>query len=90
MANLSRNKDIAVIVDKETYLKRMENLLNDQRKIEKVTLKSEWRFYIYCYESIKSIYTLFENLVDSNIISRAMRKSIKQTRLDEVLGNDFA
>ena len=36
------------------------------------------------------IYTLFKNLVDSNIISKAMRKSIKQTRLDKVLGNDFA
>ena len=30
-----------VIVDKDTYIKRMENLLSDQRKFEKVTLKND-------------------------------------------------
>ena len=51
MASLSKNKDIviqksgkgnsAVIVDKETYIKIMENLLSDQRKLERVTLKND-------------------------------------------------
>ena len=51
LANLSTNKDIViqksdkgnsvVIVDKDTYIKRMENLLSDQRKFEKVTLKND-------------------------------------------------
>ena len=51
LTNLSKNKDIiiqksdkgnsAVIVDKDTYIKRMENLLSDQRKFEKVTLKND-------------------------------------------------
>ena len=51
LANLSKNKDIViqksdkgnsvVIVDKDTYIKRMENLLSDQRKFEKVTLKND-------------------------------------------------
>ena len=46
LARLSKTKDIviqkpdkgnsAVIVDKETYIKRMENFLNDQRKFERV------------------------------------------------------
>ena len=46
MASLSKTKDIViqkfekgnsvVIIDKETYIKRMENLLNDQRKSERV------------------------------------------------------
>ena len=50
LASLSKNKDIViqksdkgnsvVIVDKETYIKRMENLLSDQRKFERVTLKN--------------------------------------------------
>ena len=50
LTNLSKNKDIivqksdkgnsVVIVDKDTYIKRMENLLSDQRKFEKVTLKN--------------------------------------------------
>ena len=30
-----------VLVDKKTYIKRMENLLGGQRKFEKVTLKNE-------------------------------------------------
>ena len=30
-----------VIVDKETYIKRMDNLLSDQRKFERVTLKND-------------------------------------------------
>ena len=51
LTNLSKNKDIViqksdkgnsvVIVDKDTYIKRMENLLSDQRKFEKFTLKSD-------------------------------------------------
>ena len=51
MASLSKNKDIviqksgkgnsAVIVDKETYIKIMENLLGDQGKLERVTLKND-------------------------------------------------
>ena len=46
LTNLSKNKDIViqkfykgssvVIVDKDTYITRMENLLSDQRKFEKV------------------------------------------------------
>ena len=45
LANLSKNNYIviqksekgnsAVIVDEDTYIKRMENLLSDQRKLEK-------------------------------------------------------
>ena len=51
LTNLSKNKDIVIqksdkgnsvaIVDKDTYIKRMGNLLSDQRKFEKFTLKSD-------------------------------------------------
>ena len=51
LTNLSKNKGIViqisdkgnsvVIVDKETYIKIMKNLLSDQRKFEKVTLKND-------------------------------------------------
>ena len=51
LTNLSKNKDIiiqksdkgnsVVIVDKDTYVKRMENLLSDQKKFEKITLKND-------------------------------------------------
>ena len=48
LASLSKSKDIVilksdkvVIVDKETYIKRMENHLTDERKFERVTLKND-------------------------------------------------
>ena len=51
LTNLGKNKDIviqksakdnsAVIFDKDTYIKRTENLLSDQRKFQKVTLKND-------------------------------------------------
>ena len=36
---MSDKSNSVAIVDKDTYTKRMENLLNDERKFEKVTLK---------------------------------------------------
>ena len=41
------------IVDKDTYIKRMENLLNDQRKFEKVTLKNENKLFFLDVEIIR-------------------------------------
>ena len=82
MAHLRKNKDIViqksdkgnsvVIVDNETYIKRMENLLSD----EKVTLKND-AFLNFVVNQGKHIDTIFKNLVDSNSMSKEMRKSIK-------------
>ena len=82
MASLSKNKDIViqksdkgnsvVIVDNETYIKRMENLLSDER----VTLKND-AFLNFVVNQGKHIDTIFKNLVDSNSMSKEMRKSIK-------------
>ena len=57
LANLSKNNYIviqksekgnsAVIVDEDTYIKRMENLLSDQRKLEKSYFEN-WRFSKLC------------------------------------------
>ena len=50
LTSLSKNKDIiikksdkgnSVITDKDNYIKRMKNLLIDQRKLEKGTLKND-------------------------------------------------
>ena len=78
LTNLSKNKDIviqksdkgksAVIVDKDTYIKRMENLLSDQRKFEKVTLKNG-AFLNFGISQEKRMDTIFKNLVDSNSMS---------------------
>ena len=86
MASLSKSKDIViqksgkgnsvVIADKETYIKRMENLLSDQRKFERVTLKND-AFLNFVMNQEKCIDTIFKNLVDSKSMSKEMRKFIK-------------
>ena len=54
----------------------MENLLSDERKFERVTLKID-AFLNFVVNQEKRIDTTFKNLVDSDIMSREMRKSIK-------------
>ena len=86
LASLRKNKDFVIqksdkrnsviIVEKETYIKRMENLLSDQRKFERVTLKNDV-FVNFLVNQEKCIDTIFKNLVDSNSMSKEMHKSIK-------------
>ena len=73
----------ALIVDNDTYFKRMENLLIDQRKFEKVTLKNDPFLNFVVNQEI------FKNLVDSNSMSKEMRKFVKPvgTRLGIMYGN---
>ena len=54
----------------------MENLLSDQRKFEKVTLKND-SFLNFVVNQDKHIDTIFKNLVDSNSMSKEMRKFVK-------------
>ena len=78
LASLSKNKDIViqksdkgnsvVIVDKETYIMRMGNLLSDQRKFEGATLKND-AFLNFAVNQEKRIDTILKNLVDSNSMS---------------------
>ena len=86
LASLNKNKDIViqksdkgnsvVIVDKEIYIKIMENLLSDQRKFERVALKTD-AFLDFVVNQEKCIDTIFKNLVDSNSMSKELGKSIK-------------
>ena len=93
LTNLSKNKDIiiqksdkgnsVVIVDKDTYIKRMENLLSDQRKFEKVTLKND-AFLNFVVNQEKRIDNIFKNLGDCNSMWKEMRKFVNPegTRTD--------
>ena len=82
MASLSENKVFLIrrnsvaIVDKDTYIKKMENLLSDQRKFEKVTLRND-AFLNFVVNQEKSRDTIFKNLVDFNSMSKEMRKFVK-------------
>ena len=66
----------------------MENLLSDQGKFEKVTLKND-AFLNFIVSQEKRLDTIFKKLVDSNSISKEMRKFIKPvgTRPGIMYGN---
>ena len=71
LASLGKNKDIViqksdkgnsvVIVDKETYIKRMEIILSDQRKLERVTLKNNAFLNFVVNQKKKRKDTIFKN-----------------------------
>ena len=76
LTNLSKNKDIiiqksdkgnfAVLVDKDTYIKRTENLLSDIRKFEKVAFDAFLNFVVN-QEKCKDIhfsFQCFKNIMD--------------------------
>ena len=98
LTNISKNKDIIiqksykgnsiVIVDKDTYIKRMENILSDQRKFEKVALKND-SFLNFVVNQEKRIDTIFKKPVDSISMSKEMRKFVKPvgTRPGIMYGN---
>ena len=70
LTNLRKNSDIViqksninksvVLVGKDKYIKRMENLLSDQRKFEKVTWKID-AFLNFVVNQEKCIDTIFKN-----------------------------
>ena len=54
----------------------MENLLSDQRKFEKVTLKND-AFLNFVVNQEKRIDNIFKNLVDYNSMSKEVQKIVK-------------
>ena len=66
----------------------MENILSDERKFEKITLKND-AFLNFVINQEKRIDTIFKNLVDSNSMSKEMRKFVKPvgTRPGIMYGN---
>ena len=74
--------------NKDTCIKRMENLLSDQRKFEKVTFKND-AFLNVAVNQEKRIDTIFKSLVDSNSMSKEMCKFVKPvgTRPGIMYGN---
>ena len=95
MTNLSKNKDIVIeksdkgnsviIVDKETYNKRMENLFSDQTKFERVTLKND-ALLNFVVNQEKRIDTVFKKLVHSISMPKEIYNKLK---LGQVLCMSF-
>ena len=72
----SEKGNSVAITDKEIYFKRTENILSDQRKFKRITLKYD-TFLNFKLNKEKPIGTIFKNLIDSNSISKEMWKSVK-------------
>ena len=60
-------------------MKRMENFLYEQRKFDKVTLKND-AFLNFVVNQEKRVDIIFKNPVDSNSMSKEMRKFVKPVK----------
>ena len=66
-----------MIVNKADYLDKMENLLNDTRKFEKINLKN-YGILNFAVNQEKCVNNILKKLVAANSISEEIRKSFKQ------------
>ena len=86
LQNLRENKNIViqksdkdhsvVVVDKTNCLDKMENLLNDTRKFEKIILKND-RIFNFAINQEKRVDNILKKLVAPNTISEETRRSLK-------------
>ena len=70
-----------MIVDKTDHLHKMENLLYDTGKFEKVNLKNGGILRLAANED-KRVVNIFKKLVASNSISGETRRSLKPWTLN--------
>ena len=68
--------NFVAIVDKAGYLDKMENLLNDTQKFEKINLQNDG-ILNFAVNQEKSVDNIFKKLVATNSISEETRKSLK-------------
>ena len=83
--SLSKNLvRVVVIVDKANYLDKMENLLNDTRKFEKINLKNDGILNLPVNQEKR-----VDKLAVSNSISEETRRSLKpvETRPGTIYGH---
>ena len=86
LQNLRKNKNIViqksdkgnsvVIVDKADYLDKMENLLNNTRKFEKINLKND-AILNFTINQEKRVVNILKKLFAHNSISEETRRSLK-------------
>ena len=86
LQNLRKNKNIViqksdkgnsvVVVDKADYLDKMENLLNDTQKLEKINLKNDG-ILNFAINQEKCVDNILKKLVASSSISEETRISLK-------------
>ena len=67
-----------MLVGKADYLNKMENLLNDKQKFEKINLKNDG-ILSFAVNQEKRVENVKKKLVASNSISQETRRFIKPT-----------
>ena len=80
--------NFVAIVDKAGYLDKMENLLNDTRKFEKINLKNDG-ILNFAVNQEKRVDNIFKKLVAANSISEETRKSFKPVATRPGIRMDF-
>ena len=65
-----------MVVDKADYLDKMDNLLNDTQKFEKINLKNDG-ILNFAINQEKRVENILKKLVASNSISEETRRSLK-------------
>ena len=86
LQNLSKNKDLiiqksdkgnsAVIVQRQDYLKKMNDILSDQKKFSKVSLKDD-TLLNFAINREKHVDKFLKKLVESKSMTEITRKSLK-------------
>ena len=74
--NLIDEGNSVVVVDKTDYLDKMDNLLNDTRKFEKINLKNDG-ILNFAINQEKRVDNILKKLVASKSISEETRRSLK-------------
>ena len=72
----SDNGNSMVIVDRENYIEKMENVLSDQNEYQKTAVKNE-NFLNFITSQEKRIDKIRKKLVDSNSMSKETRRHPK-------------
>ena len=70
-----------MIIDKAGYLDKMENLVNDTQKFEKINLKNDG-ILNFAVNQEKRVENILKNLFASNSTSDETRRSLKPRILE--------
>ena len=87
LQNLSKNKDLiiqkfvkgisVVIVQRQDYLEKMNDILSDQKKFSKVSLKDD-TLLNFAINQEKHVHKVLKKLVESKSMTEKTRESLKQ------------
>ena len=69
--------NVIVIIDKNTYITKMNSILDDDTKFRKVTFKKKNKELDYLLDKQEEIVTLLKELKDSNVITDSIFDNLK-------------